>query len=443
MTHNEKFDTIAEALLTDYSSVYYVDAVTNEYCQYLTDPENHTLRPGNTGSDFFGDMKKFADRMVYEDDRGAYKEKLNKDAMYSGADNGGKQRFEYRVMLGGKPVWHTVRVIRGISDDKEDYFVFGVINIDSEVRERTEKVRLLKERELYNCIAESLASNYDVIYYVDMETNGYEGFTTNNIYGKFNVDEEGENFFTVAPKNASHIIHPLDYDKFVTTLDKDNIIARLELKKKLTLDYRMVIDGNTKFTRLTVMWASDKKHIVIGVENIDFEVQREREHLKALNSEKELARRDDLTGTRNKTAYLELSHSVQKLIDSGINCLSFALVVCDINGLKQINDSDGHHAGDEYIRSCAKLICDIYSHSPVFRVGGDEFAVFIRGEDYDRRERLLEQLRGEVLRNRSTHGKPVIASGMSSFDPEADKSVAEVFKRADAVMYENKRELKS
>ena len=55
---------------------------------------------------------------------------------------------------------------------------------------------------------------------------------------------------------------------------------------------------------------------------IDDEVKKEKQHLKALNTEKELARRDDLTGVKNKTAYNEMEKSVQEGIDSGMKDLS-------------------------------------------------------------------------------------------------------------------------
>ncbi|MBR5090956.1 MAG: GGDEF domain-containing protein [Ruminiclostridium sp.] len=441
--NNDKFERIAEALLSDYSSVYYVDAATGEYSRYLIDPVSNVLRLGSEGKDFFGDMKKLAERIVFEDDREAYIQRLNMDAISEAADNRSEPRVEYRIVLDGKPVWHTVRIIRGVSAGDNDYFIFGVINIDREVRERSEIAKIKKEREVYDRIAETLASNYDVVYYVDMTNNSYAGLTTNNIFGTFSVADEGRDFFADAPKNALRIIHPHDFVKFVNTVDKDFLIAQLDLKKKVTLNYRMVVDGKTQYTRLTAVWTSDMEHIVIGVENIDGEIRKEREHLKALNSEKELARRDDLTGTKNKTAYLELTRSIQDNIDSGINYLTFAIVVCDINGLKQINDTQGHKAGDEYIKACADLIRQVFANSPVFRIGGDEFVVFVRGGDYAFKTQLFEKLRKEVLDNLSSIGKPVIASGMSAYDPAADKGVSEVFDRADAMMYENKRELKS
>ena len=57
----------------------------------------------------------------------------------------------------------------------------------------------------------------------------------------------------------------------------------------------------------------------------------------------------------------------------------FALVECDINGLKGINDTYGHEIGDVYIVNSCRGICSVFKHSPVFRIGGDEFVVILQG----------------------------------------------------------------
>ena len=194
---------------------------------------------------------------------------------------------------------------------------------------------------------------------------------------------------------------------------------------------------------MTVRKTADGTHYIIGIENIDAEVKKEKQHLKALNTEKELARRDELTGVRNKTAYTELEKSVQDNIDNDIDYLPFALLVCDANDLKKINDTQGHVAGDEYIKMSAKLLCDTFIHSPVFRVGGDEFVVFLRGSDYTGRDALLESLRKQVLENKKTGSGPILASGMAEYIPEKDSLVSDIFERADKDMYANKKRLKA
>ena len=299
-----------------------------------------------------------------------------------------------------------------------------------------------EEGETFSRIAEGLASNYDIIYYVNAEDNSFVGYTKQNIYGQLQVNTEGPDFFVNAKKTVDHAIHPQDVERVRGFLNRDHFISALETKRRLQAEYRMVIDGKPKYTRSTVIKTSDSAHFIVGVENIDEEVRKEREHLIALNTEKELARRDELTGIKNRAAYAELEEAVQEDIDSGTNIQPFAIIVSDLNDLKLINDTKGHKEGDEYIKRASALLCDIFSHSPVFRVGGDEFVVFLKGYDYISKDKLVDMLFKRVSENKKRGNGPVIATGIAQFDPDTDKRVSDVFERADKEMYANKKMLK-
>ena len=127
----------------------------------------------------------------------------------------------------------------------------------------------------------------------------------------------------------------------------------------------------------------------------------------------------------------------------------FGLIMFDINNLKQINDKFGHNAGDEYILNSCKLICRIFKHSPIYRMGGDEFLVILENSDYDQKDELLKQFRNELgsIKAEWDDLAPVdrisIASGIAVFTPETDSSVEDVYRRADTLMYINKKEMKS
>lgn len=120
----------------------------------------------------------------------------------------------------------------------------------------------------------------------------------------------------------------------------------------------------------------------------------------------------------------------------------YGVVVFDLNGLKAINDTQGHEAGDEYIKSACRLICVQYKHSPVFRIGGDEFVVILKGGDYEIREELDKTFR-EMIDDNQEKGLVVVSSGMAVYVPGADDNYNDVFKRADELMYERKTALKA
>ena len=148
---------------------------------------------------------------------------------------------------------------------------------------------------------------------------------------------------------------------------------------------------------------------------------------------------DALTGARNRHAYLEAEDQLNRLIADRTQP-GFAITVFDVNDLKSVNDNEGHHAGDMCLCSACKIICDIFKHSQVFRVGGDEFAVISQNDDYDRIEELIEKVKSHNASAIRTGGI-VIACGTAKY--ENDSFVASVFERADRQMYENKDHLKT
>ena len=150
---------------------------------------------------------------------------------------------------------------------------------------------------------------------------------------------------------------------------------------------------------------------------------------------------DPMTGVKSKHAYMVREQELDGEITDG-SAGSFAVVVCDVNGLKHINDTYGHKAGDKYIRDACALVCELFQHSPVYRVGGDEFVVILTGRDFENRRELLAALQSRSEANIGTDNV-VISAGVSDFRPGEDADVHHVFHRADERMYQNKQALKA
>ncbi|MBR2822536.1 MAG: amino acid permease [Clostridia bacterium] len=169
--------------------------------------------------------------------------------------------------------------------------------------------------------------------------------------------------------------------------------------------------------------------------------RKARENEAALGDARQAATTDSMTGVKNKAAYAEWEQRLDAEIAAG-GAAPFALVVCDVNGLKHINDTYGHKEGDAYICKSCKAICVIFQHSPVFRIGGDEFAAILREQDFERREELIRQLNEMSETNIHRDREPVVSAGMEVFNPEKDEALRAVFERADAAMYRRKQQLK-
>ena len=154
--------------------------------------------------------------------------------------------------------------------------------------------------------------------------------------------------------------------------------------------------------------------------------------------------KDALTGVGNKAAYLKRVGELNRQQTS--ENLEYAIVMVDINNLKAINDEHGHRAGDQYIKGCCHMICEVFKHSPVYRIGGDEFAVLLQDSDYVNRKELCEQLRADYERTSAQRDvspwlRYSAAVGMAEKAAD-DNSVELVFRRADEAMYRDKVRIK-
>ncbi|MBO4468349.1 MAG: sensor domain-containing diguanylate cyclase, partial [Clostridia bacterium] len=155
---------------------------------------------------------------------------------------------------------------------------------------------------------------------------------------------------------------------------------------------------------------------------------------------------DSLTHVKNQGAFTAAVDLIQKDIDAGKKNVEFAIGVFDCDELKSINDKYGHDKGNTYLRTASSTICNTFHHSPVFRVGGDEFAVILQDESFINIDSLVDQFDQAVERiNSSTDSKweqVQISMGIAIYDKSDDHSVYDVVRRADKNMYENKRKRK-
>ena len=153
---------------------------------------------------------------------------------------------------------------------------------------------------------------------------------------------------------------------------------------------------------------------------------------------------DALTKVRNKRAYdLEVQRVEQELRD-GKTDVGIAMI--DMNFLKRTNDIYGHEQGNASLQKLCQTICCVFRHSPVFRIGGDEFVVILENHDYENLDALKIEFEAE-LRKLNNPDKPwesvSAAAGYALYDPAVDDGVESVFKRADEQMYERKKEMKA
>ena len=178
------------------------------------------------------------------------------------------------------------------------------------------------------------------------------------------------------------------------------------------------------------------------ITNITLDKEKAEEEIGEISRE---AYKDPLTGVGNKSAYNRKVSEMDSELGKSVN--EFAVVMMDVNLLKSINDNYGHSAGDAYLKGCCRMICDAFKHSPVYRIGGDEFVAILTGEDFKFRRNRLSDLHlasDESFKDMSVDPwlRYSVSAGMAVYSHGEDEGVESVFKRADKQMYEDKMSFK-
>lgn len=240
------------------------------------------------------------------------------------------------------------------------------------------------------------------------------------------------------------------------------IVNELYLKKIILLESRMrefteekdpeiankikkEAKGRSEISSLFIQFASLILELDRYMRNL-LSTRKELNNTKQLAEEmNELAKKDSLTGVRNKTAYDSEARRLEWGIADGKR--KFGIAMIDLNFLKRINDTYGHEQGDIAIKELCNIICHIFKHSPVFRIGGDEFVVVLEKEDYANIGHLVNRFNSQIEALSTDANlepwKRISAAIGYAFYESTDICVADVFRRADKNMYERKKEMKA
>ncbi len=227
---------------------------------------------------------------------------------------------------------------------------------------------------------------------------------------------------------AASSIFTMYYTKHITKSLEELTEAAEQVDKgnyNIALDY----SGNDEVGRLTSTFKRLTAHM--------------KENITTLNRRAYI---DALTSVRNKWAYASFIDDLQTCLDADDGNMQFAVGVFDCDNLKLVNDKYGHDKGDIYLKKASHLMCHVFQHSPVFRIGGDEFSVILQNDSFRDRDELIREFKKAMAETNAAAGNPWeqvnVSFGIAEYDAEQDGAVIDVVRRADKNMYENKRNRK-
>jgi diguanylate cyclase (GGDEF)-like protein len=148
-----------------------------------------------------------------------------------------------------------------------------------------------------------------------------------------------------------------------------------------------------------------------------------------------LGKHDALTRLRNRSFFDDELNRLERK-----NVQPVALLLLDLNGLKQVNDEQGHRAGDALLRRVGEVLGQaVEAPSTAARIGGDEFAVLIPGGDQAAAEALIAQLQGLVDINNQFHAGTPLSFSVGVAVSRPGERLEAALHRADKQMYQQKK----
>ena len=431
------FTHIAQALAQGYKNLYYVDINTEEFIEYRTD-ENGGLSESRRGWHFFEECQDMAEERVYGEDLDSVLKALDRKTLEAALEDGKSFKMTFREDIDEETKYVSMNISRMKDDDR--FIIMSITDVDEQMKHYKAAQQMQEEQISYGRIS-ALSGDYLCIYVVEPDTGKYREYTSAAGFDAFAMPEEGENFFSDFRENSIKLVYPEDQNRVFTALTMNNVLEEVGKNDIFTLSYRLMMSGDEpRYVQMkaAIVYEMDGRRLVVGVNDIDAQVRQEEEYGRRLAQARIEANIDSLTGVKNRNAYRIYEERLNAQIEMD-RAPEFGIVILDVNDLKKVNDTEGHKAGDQFLRDACKIICTTFKRSPVFRVGGDEFAVLLQGDDYSRMDELIEQMNTHN-EDAVENGGIVIALGVSRYDH--DEKVALVYERADQLMYENKKMLK-
>lgn len=230
--------------------------------------------------------------------------------------------------------------------------------------------------------------------------------------------------------SAANEISKGDYDVILPPERNDEV-------GELSRAFRIAVDNTRARTE------DIKARIRVQEHRLEQNAQTMKQQEDDLLTMRNLAYVDSLTGVKNKHAYEDTAGIIDEQIKAGT--AEFAVIMCDLNYLKLINDTRGHQAGDAALKKAARILCNAFPMSTVFRIGGDEFVVIPSVLEYARFDEKIDALKA-ILRKQKETTEDILertsfAFGSAVFERESDHSFKDVFERADQNMYEEKKKI--
>lgn len=327
-------------------------------------------------------------------------------------------RIEYRIISGnGQVNWLNDMCIAIKDSDSQIQAIEGFL---MNVTRRKEAEEQSLEREAH--LDSILNSVQDVIWSVTPDTFEllYINPAAEQVYGC-----QLSNFYTKSDLAASS--NPLQLELLLENFS--TLLQRGWFETDFCLN---LPDGQKRWLHRRAHFARDAHGAVARIDGIDTDITSRKQ---AEDTLKYLSRHDSLTGLGNRRSFEEELQQIDAADSTGVG-----LIICDIDGLKTINDTMGHAMGDHLLTQCAAVLYDSLGNEAIIsRIGGDEFTILLKTCTESELTNAADTIR-QTIRNYNSQS-PLLPLSMSigyAMKSSSEMNMTEVFRLADNLMYKEK-----
>ena len=235
----EIHDNIALTMAEDYEAIFYIEIASGEYMSFSKSQKYMSMPSVENEKDFFKDSLESIEHCVYPDDKEFARSFYNKTTMLKKLEGRLSFSFKYRVIIKGEPRFFLFTVMR---EHNGQYLILYEKDIEDELNAEKALKENAEKTVTFGQIAESLASNYDEIYYVNIEKSSYVSYQVNNIYGQLEINKSGKDFYSECLSNIPRIVYKKDCERVAEFIHRDNMVAALEKRRDYQhnlQDYRL------------------------------------------------------------------------------------------------------------------------------------------------------------------------------------------------------------
>ena len=286
---------VAQALAADYFCIYYVNTKNNKFIEYSASEEYRALGLPRSGEDFIGFSRERFESIIYPEDQERFLDGFVKEKIISELDVHGIYKLAFRLMFNGVPTYVQLKVTRMI-EKEGSHIVIGISSVDEQMKAMEAFKTAHHASITFGRVATALAGDYFSIYVVDLDTDHFVEYSATKEFDTLGVEKNGEDFFNVSRRNMSRLIYEDDRERFMGTFYREKIMSILERDKIFTMKYRLVFGDTPVWVSMkaTLLEDKDGRHLIIGTNNIEAQMEREEEYQQRVREARTSARNDFL-----------------------------------------------------------------------------------------------------------------------------------------------------